>query len=525
MTNPEPIRETKSQGMEEAKLVQSGRQIQPGVLAASLAVLTFAVCYLRLFVLPSTPLLLWGDGPGYAAKGVRLLGGELPYRDFFEFLTPGTDIVYALLFRWFGVSLWMPHLVMATLAALSTLWITWCARRLVHGWFVLLPALLLTGVALCYSLDPTHHWFSTVALMGAIWVLFDGRSLGRVAVAGAFCGVAASFTQTKGAAAVIALVAYFIWLSKWERDRAGVWLRRSLVLCGCALGVFAVINAPFILAAGPGRWAWDVMVFPVRYFGSVSANNSGGALAQFVTFTGWLKWIAFPFVYLVTPLTYIWFFVRLRRARDEQYEPWDQLALVAVVGIAMLAAVAPALSIRRISTVSPPAMLLLTWLLSRRRKVWTAVSLGAISTALVVAQIAVTQLTQHRMLDLPAGRAAIPPKADYYDIYRWMAENTKPGQWYFGLAPLTLGLELRNPTPMAEISTGEYTRPEQVDAIVQGIERVKVPVIVLRTQMYFPQPQNHSADHLQPFRDYLYLHYRKTKSFPSGDEIWERMGK
>ena len=510
---------------EEAEPAQSDLQIRPGLLMVSLAVLTFAVCYLRLFVLPSTPLLLWGDAPGYAAKGVRLLGGELPYRDFFEFLTPGTDIVYALLFRWFGVSLWMMHVVMATLAALSTLWITWCASRLVRGWFVILPALLLTGIVLCYSLDSTHHWFSTVALMGAVWVLFDRRSLVRVAAAGVFCGVAASFTQTKGAAAVIALVAYFIWISKREKDQTGLWLRRSLVLCGSALAVFAVINGPLVFASGTGRWAWDVMVFPVRYFGSSSANNSTGALAQFLTVTGWLKWICFPFVYLVTPLTYIYFFVRLRGAKTEQHEPWDQLVLVAVVGIAMLAAIAPALSIRRVSTVSPPAMLLLTWLLSKQGKVRTAVGLGAISTAVVLAQIAVTQLKQHQMLDLPVGRVAIPPKADYYDVYRWMAENTKPGQWYFGLAPLALGLDLRNATPMAEISTGEYTRPEQVDAIVQGIERVKVPVIVLRSQMYSPSSQNRLADHLQPFRDYLYLHYRKVKSFSSGDEIWERAGK
>jgi hypothetical protein len=39
----------------------------------------------------------------------------------------------------------------------------------------------------------------------------------------------------------------------------------------------------------------------------------------------------------------------------------------------------------------------------------------------------------------------------------------------------------------------------------------------------FSNPQSHLPDHLQPFRDYLYLHYRVTKSFASGDEIWERV--
>jgi hypothetical protein len=78
---------------------------------------------------------------------------------------------------------------------------------------------------------------------------------------------------------------------------------------------------------------------------------------------------------------------------------------------------------------------------------------------------------------------------------------------------------------MSEIGPGEYTRPEQVDAIVQGIERAKVPLIVLRPGRHVPDLQSQLSDHLQPFRDYLYLHYRKTKSFPSGDEIWERVDK
>jgi hypothetical protein len=492
---------------------------------ALLAALTFAVCCLRLFILPHTPLLLWGDAPGYATKGVRILGGELPYRDFFEFLTPGTDLVYAVLFRWFGLSLSILHLVMATMGALTALCMTWCAGRLVRGWFVLLPAVLLMGFVLCSSLDPTHHWFSTLALMGAVWVLFSGHSLLRVAWTGAFCGLAASFTQTKGAAVVIGLVIYFIWITLREKDRTGQWWRRSLVLCGSALAVFLVVNGPFILAAGVGRWAWDVMVFPVRYFGSVSANNFTGAPSQFLESAGRTKWICSPFQYIVVPLTYVWFFVRLRRAKAEQHEPWNQLMLLAVVGIAMLAAVAPALSIRRISTVSPPAMLLLTWLLSRSGKRWPVVALGAISAATSLAQIAEVQLNPQRILDLPVGRVAIPRKADYYDIYRWMAENTKPGQWYFGLPPLALPLELRNPTPMSEIGPGEYTRPEQVDAIVQGIERAKVPLIVLRPGRHVPDLQSQLSDHLQPFRDYLYLHYRKTKSFPSGDEIWERVDK
>ena len=491
----------------------------------SLAASTFAFCWLRLFVLPHTTLLVWGDQLEYATKGVRVLGGELPYRDFFEFLTPGTDLVYALIFRCVGLALWVPNLVMCVLASIATLWMTWCAHRLVRGWFVVLPAALNVGFVLYSGADATHHWFSTVASMGAVCALFGGNSLRRVAVAGASCGVAASFTQTKGGLVTAALIAYFIWIALQEKDRSGQWWRRCLVLCAAALVAFAAINGPLILAAGWEKWAWDVIVFPVRYASSVSADNWTGVLPAFYANASKLKWVIFPVQFIGVPLTYLWFFLRLRRAKAEPQEPWNQLALVAVVGVAMLAAVATMPSIKRLSAASPPAVVLITWLLSRGGKVRTAVLLGAASAAIAAAQFALIQLQPERIVDLPAGRAAIPPKANYYELFRWAAENTKPGQWYYGLHTLMFPLELRNPTPIEDLGTDEFSRPKQVAEVVEGLENKKVPMMILLPRMYILGTLAHKADHLQPFRDYLYSHYRETETLDGGYEVWERVDK
>jgi len=80
--------------------------------------------------------------------------------------------------------------------------------RIVRGLIVMLPALLLSGIVLIPSMDATHHWFSTIALLAAMLVLLDGTSLPRVIVAGGLCGVAGYFTQTKGAAVVAGLALY-----------------------------------------------------------------------------------------------------------------------------------------------------------------------------------------------------------------------------------------------------------------------------------------------------------------------------
>lgn len=502
--------------------MQSGWQ--SGRMIAALATLAFAVCYLRSFLLPHTPFVLWGDQLGFATKASRLLLGELPYRDFFEFVTPGTELVYGALFHCFGLSLSVPNLLMATLAALAAWWMTWCAQRLMRGVFIVLPTFSLIGFVLYGSMDATHHWFSTVAVMGAVAALFDGTSPRRIAVAGAMCGLAASFTQTKGAAVLLALVIYLVWRPLREHTGAKQCRQQCLLLSGTALLVFAAINVPLLLAAGLSPWVQDVIVFPARYFSSVSSNQWNGFWEEFLLRRGALQWVCFPFMYLAVPLAYVAsFFTIWRRSKVEQDEPWDQLLLLTVVGVAMLAVMTPALSIRRISCVSPPAMILLAWLLSRGGKKGrvAAAALGAVSITVALAQIAAIQLRQQRTLDLPIGRVAFPDAASY-EVYRWMAEHTRPGQWYFGMPPLTLPLGLRNPAPIEDPAPGEFSRPDQIAAAIEGLERTRTPLLVLLPVMYVPHLLGDKVDHLQPFQDYLYLHYRKTKIFSNGEEVWER---
>jgi hypothetical protein len=498
--------------------------IPPSWSIGALGGFTFLVGYLRSFHFPNVPFLLWGDALGYATKGVRILGGEWPQRDFFDFVTPGTQLVYAILFHWIGVALWVPNVLMCLLATLTTLWVTGCARRVVHGDFVLLPGLLVTGFILAASFDATHHWFSTLFVMAAVAVLFDEVSSGRVLATGVLCGLAASFTQSKGVAVLLGFLTYLWWKSRQEPAEGKFFRRRSLQLCVSALVAFAIVNVPFVSGAGLHRWSADLIVFPLRYFGSVSLNNWHVIALEFEN-KGLLKWVCLPFLYLCVPVTYSLTFVEVWKGRNaKREEHWDQLMLLALAGGAMLIAVAPALSMRRISCASPPAMILLVWLLSRKRRSWQIATLGlaAISAALAVAQVAAAQLQNADQLDLPAGHVAIADLRNA-EVYRWMARQTHPGQWYFGMPPYTLPLALKNPTPIEAPAPGNYSRPEQIAAVLEGLERTQTKLLLLRPAMYVPHLLGYKKDHLQPFHDYLFGHYRRTRLFPTGDEVWERI--
>lgn len=499
--------------------------VQSGWTAVILACFSFACCYFRSFVSGNVPVLFWGDQLGFATNGSRMLAGQLPYRDYFDFLTPGTELVYAFLFKLFGVSLWIPNLVMACLAATTVLLMTLLTRRLVRGAFVVLPGLLFAGFVLYGAADATHHWFSTVVVMAAVLILFDGTTLWRIAGAGALCGLVASFTQSKGAAVVVGFMIYLAWISWQETGRAGATWRRCLLLCGMALAVFAAINARFIHAAGMGRWIECVIVFPIRYYPSVPINSWHGTWTDFHVRTGILKWVCFPFMYAVVPLVYFVVLGIMRREwKRDRSEHWNQLLLVAITGLMMFLGVAPALAIKRISSVSPPAMTLLAWLLSRngRKFASAAVGLGAVSLVIAVALAVRAQMRSWTYLDLPAGRAAIPDPAEV-EVYRWMAAHTRPGQMYFGMPPMYLPFRLQNPTPIDSPAPSEYGRPEQIALAIEDLEKNHVPMLLLRRSMYIPHLLGYPADHLQPFQNYLFANYRCTKTFSTGDEVWERL--
>jgi len=493
------------------------------MIAALLALFTFTVCFFRSFIFPHVPILPGGDQIGFVDNGSRIAAGQLPYRDYFEVVPVGTDLVYALFIRWFGLYTWIPGLVMALLAAAAVILSTLIAARLLRGSIIALPGLLLTGFVLLGSLDATHHWFSTVAALAAMLVILDGITLPRVAASGGLCGVAACFTQSKGIAVFAAFVAYIMWQGWRQGTPTGQWVRKCVVLCGAAATVFVLANAYFIWAAGLRQWLFCLLVYPLRYYPAPDGNNWRVVLSDFRSHPGLGRWISFPFVYATVPLVYVIFaLVMHRRWRKDPDQPYNWLLLLAATGFAMFLAIAPSPSVKRLSTVSPPAMILLAWLLDRpgktARRLKTA--LGVLAVATAIAAPVYNQRRWHAYLDLPAGRTAFLDSVPYEE-YRWTLRHTHPGQPFFGNSTMYLSLRLENPAPIEGFDFSEYTRPEHVRALVQGLEKHRTPLMILPSTKALvstdPPP-----GHLGPFRDYLLHDYHLTRTFPSGNEAWER---
>jgi hypothetical protein len=501
----------------EAGIIES-----PQVAAVALALFAMAVCYLRTFVSFDVPILPSGDAVGFVVHGTKIVAGQLPYRDYFSFVAPGADLIYALLIKCFGPAIWLPHFAMICLAGATVVLITLIAARFVSGTTIWLPGLLFTGFVLIGSLDATHHWFSTVAVMAAIAVLLNGTTLVRIASAGALCGLTACFTQTKGTTVLVGLVVYVLWKTRRRGASAGEGWRKCLLLCAAAAAVFLAVNLHFMVATGVSRWLYCLVVYPLRYYTVPAVNNWRVLEYDFHWHQGVTRWLYYPFAYAI-PFMYVVFAVAMRRsARKNRGEYSDELVLILLAGVAMLLAIATAPSVKRLLTVSPPVLILLAWLLNRTGKAAASLKivLGIAAVAMAIEVPVRQQFHWHADLDLPAGRTAFLDRGEYQE-YGWVLEHSRAGQYFFGMPPMDLPFHFATPSAAEALETSEYTRPEQVAAIIQELKQHPMPFMILASSQDWPRDIVSPANHLGPFQDYLRKNFRMTKTFWNRDELWE----
>lgn len=189
--------------------------------------------------------------------------GLVPYRDFFEFYTPGSFYLLGGLFRMFGASY-----VMARIAALALLLSGGYALVLVsrdflsRGRQLAVPFLWLALFA--YYPLINHNTFSLIATAWAWAALSAAERRGHAAwyaAAGAASGVAVWMLQTKGAAVVAAAIIAMVLCYRTSWRRLG-WYAAGLA-ASLAPFAFWPISMLFV----------TLVVFPLQHYSAVVAAN------------------------------------------------------------------------------------------------------------------------------------------------------------------------------------------------------------------------------------------------------------
>lgn len=501
--------------------------VTDATLTAGQIVASLLFLYFHLFIPPFTPIWTGGDEVIFLHDAARMLDGQVLYRDFAQMTFPATDLLYLTAFKVFGLQMWIPNFFLVLLGASLSYLSYFITKRVVPGYTALLAPLLFLTMVFRNRLDATHHWFSALATLAALAVLIDRRTQLRVSLAGALCGIAAAFTQSLGFLALLALGLFLYWEARRFLIPAEEMIKKQLLLAACFAFVLGACILPSIHAVGWRAFIHSTLIFSLRYYPALAgANNFQVYMAGLGGFLHWQRipdLLGFILIHALLPLIYILFLVRHHRDSSQNTaQPWDALMLINFVGVFSLLSVVAAPTWARLYYVSLPALILFVWFLRPEGPGGQASSrlLLGYTTILLVALPLAKQLHHPSYLNLPTGRVAFL-NPDAYDRYRWASSKTQPSDYFFGgLFPdFYFILKLRNPAPVAFVTPYEYTRPEEVQAVLAGLEQHHV-----KTLLWVPAldlPTNPQGDHLPPLRRYIREHYHVSSTLPEYD-VWTR---
>ena len=480
--------------------------------------------YLQVFVFPATPRVAIGDQSIYLHNAARMYAGQMIYLDFDHFTLPGTDVLYVVLFKLFGVRAWIPQM-MLLLGGVTMIWLSVkISATVMHGPAVFLPGFLFLTLPYTSYLDATHHLYNVLAALAALAAVIEERTETRVAGAGAIWGLGTCFAQSL----VLCPLGFSLFLA-WEHHRRkeapeSLLKKEGYLLVSYAATV-AAFNAYFVWKVGLKQFLYYTVIFVAKYYPADPSNTWRIYLIGRPSVHNWANWpdlTAWPLIHLLVPLVYVLFFVRYWREKKlTPQESWERLMLINVTGLCLFLTIASAPAWNRLFTVSLPAFIVLVWFLNfpfRLERALLRISWAAV-LVLAIARPIVTQTRWKAFLDLPTGRTAFFDPGGY-DETKWLLERTHPYDYFFGDQLLCFGLMLRNPSRVAFVTPYAYTRPEEVFSVVQGLELHKVRFVSWYSGL--DDPAATEGNNLGPLRSYLQGHYRVAEHFANGHTMWER---
>ena len=496
------------------------------------ALLLAACCYLYLqtFILPCVPISQGDNTHFFLLDGARMLRGEVLYRDFQELTFPGMEALTFLLLKSFGMRAWIPAATLICVGALLTLLGVMITSKVLSGPSVFLPAVAYLTLAFGNALDDTHHWFSILACLAAVAVLLDNSRPTRVAWAGGLCGIACCFTQSRGALAMLALTAFFAWESHARKLGPRCWIVRVAILGAAYAAAALAFNTYFICKAGWSNFYYCTFTFLARYYGAFHRNNLSVYMVDLPDFAQVLLSIpslgVWLFIHLVAPLVNLLFLVRWWRMRQEISPTLSRrLMLINMMGLAFFLSIASAPQWFRVASATLPALILLVWILNApgRLHQFARQALWVFSLATGIGAAVITQSSAMGPLETPTGRVEVL-SSDRYEKYHWLIPRVQAGQYILdaGNGEAYFFLELQDPAPVSFLTDSSFTRPGQVDALLNKMAQTRVEYIIWPVELDQPPPGNRGSDALRPLRAYMRKQYRVVKVFTNGDQVWQK---
>ena len=186
-------------------------------------VVAVAVAAIAIFALYAWSGRYWIDliDEGYFVYlGSRVHAGDLPYRDFDSYYTPGIFYLFAWTFDLFGLTVEPIRVLMSAIRVLWAVLLYGLTRRVAPWPFALLPFLVIAAVdASPVFPEPHPSWPAILATLGVVESLARHQAGGGrrwIVIAGALAGLTFAFKQNVGAFAALSVGAYLLLVREYR---------------------------------------------------------------------------------------------------------------------------------------------------------------------------------------------------------------------------------------------------------------------------------------------------------------------
>lgn len=514
-----------------------------------IALLLFA--FSVLFLWPFRDFTILFADEGIILQGAqRILRGQVLYRDFFTFYTPGSYYWTALRFKIFGSSLFVGRAILLVYGGIFSVAIYMLARRVCSRGIAALTAYLVLVIGLPYRFLVLHNWDSTVLAVLALYAAVRWAESSHRAWAlatGTLVSLTCFFEQSKGVGLVVGLGMGFL-LIAWYARHPSLFSRANLVALLAGLTWPAVLTLVYFASQHSlypmiEDWLWPLRNYslanripyayiPLSFEGWETLYGSGSVLRRlfFISLTSPFFVVPFlpaPALALLIHVTY-----RMRRETfSSATNSYYILVCACGIGLVMGTVATGRPDVDHLLYVSPPLLLVVGWVLEGRL---VRSSLLARAQPLFVVFFLIT-FTAFGMIFLVSGplnaRQKIetrrgPIKLPCCDaVIPYLQSRIPPGQkiFVYPYQPLYYFFtDTYSPTGFDYLQLGMHT-PEQMAQTIADLETqgtatvVYAPVfnssVIIHAWPSTPQ-QALNADAV---RDFIFSRYRPCRTLLSLD--------
>ena len=519
----------------QAEANRSDRAAAFAVFAVSLAYLWFFRLYTSIE--PDEGIMLQG--------AQRILRGEVLYRDFFSFFTPGSYYFLALLFKVFGSSFLVARVALILFGGIYSAVTYLLARRACSRGSALFAAGLATATTLPYRFEVLHNWDSTLwaclALYCAVRWIESAQSKWGFGT-GSLTALTMLFEQSKGAGLALGLGVGLATITLINRERR-LWQGSQVFMLACGfmwpfLLTFAYFGAQHSTGVMLADWFWPLRHYSLANHVPYGYQNwsestrhllfaSGSLTVRLITIIAISPCFLVPLLPLIAVALLLYWIVQMLRKRPPSVASYYVL-VCAVIGGLLVSVVVGRADIVHFMYLQPLFCLVLAWQIDGRDipgrtfRALKPVFVGYVAVAFLLfsAPLLMRALGASHKIETRRGVIAAPMPDTLID---YIQAHTAPGETIliYPYLPLYYYLtDTYSPSPYEYFQPGMHT-PQQAAEMLAGLKAKRVRVVLFEASFWEKIPNSWPSTPISDIAhdslaDYIQHEYRSCQSLHSG---------